>query len=67
MCPTVFFHAFYDIFEKITSGDSASVTKGITRILYIITKFVSDVLYFIYGDKAFSEMAFKPILDVIFR
>ena len=28
---------------------------------------LSDVLYFIYGDKAFSEMALKPILDAIFR
>lgn len=58
---------FYDIFNKITSGDSAKTTKGITRALYIITRTISDVLYFIYGDKAFSEMALKPILDALFR
>ena len=58
---------FYDIFNKITSGDDADTTKGINRVLYIITRTISDVLYFIYGDKAFSEMALKPILDAIFR
>lgn len=56
---------FYDIFNKITSGDSAKTTEGINRALYIITRTVSDVLYFIYGDKAFSEMSYKPILDAI--
>ena len=58
---------FYDIFNKITSGDSAKTMDGITRALYIITRTISDVLYFIYGDKAFSEMALKPILDALFR
>ncbi len=56
---------FYDIFNKITSGDSAKTTEGINRALYIITRTVSDVLYFIYGDKAFSEMAIKPIIDAV--
>ena len=58
---------FYDIYNKITSGDSAKTMAGITRALYIITRTISDVLYFIYGDKAFSEMALKPILDLVFR
>ena len=58
---------FYDIYNKITSGDAAKTTEGINRALYIITRTISDVLYFIYGDKAFSEMALKPILDAIFR
>lgn len=58
---------FYDIYNKIISGDSAKTTKGINRALYIITRTVSDVLFFIYGDKAFSEMALKPILDALFR
>jgi hypothetical protein len=56
---------FYNIFNKITSGDSAKTTEGINRALYIITRTVSDVLYFIYGDKAFSEMAIKPIIDAV--
>ena len=58
---------FYTIFDKITSGDDAKTMDGITRALYIITRTISDVLYLIYGDKAFSEMAFKPILDALFR
>ncbi len=58
---------FYEIFNKITSGDAANTSKGINRILYIITRAVSDLLYAIYGDKAFSEMSFKPILDALFR
>ena len=58
---------FYDIYNKITSGDAAKTTEGINRALYIITRTVSDVLYLIYGDKAFSEMALKPILDLVFR
>jgi hypothetical protein len=56
---------FYAIFDKITSGDSAKTTEGINRALYIITRTVSDVLYFIYGDKAFSEMGIKPIIDAV--
>ena len=56
---------FYEIYNKITSGEAANRTKGINRALYIITRTVSDVLYFIYGDKAFSEMAIKPIIDAV--
>jgi hypothetical protein len=56
---------FYDIYNKITSGDSAKTTEGINRALYIITRTISDVLYFIYGDMAFREMALKPIIDAV--
>ena len=56
---------FYAIFDKITSGDSAKTTEGVNRALYIITRTVSDVLYFIYGDKAFSEMAVIPVIDAV--
>lgn len=56
---------FYEIYNKITSGDSAKTTEGVNRALYIITRTLSDVLYFIYGDKAFSEMALKPIIDAV--
>ena len=45
---------FYDIFNKITSGDSAKTTEGINRALYIITRAVSDILYFIYGGSPYS-------------
>ena len=47
---------FYAIFNKITSGESLISEKGLNRVLYILTRTVSDVLYFIYGDTAFSEM-----------
>ncbi len=58
---------FYNIYNKIMNGEDADTMKGINRVLYIITRTISDILYFIYGDKAFSEMAIKPILDAIFR
>ncbi|MBR5246571.1 MAG: hypothetical protein IKV25_04280 [Clostridia bacterium] len=47
---------FYAIKDKIESGENADTTEGINRVLYILTKTVSDVLYLIYGDAAFSEM-----------
>ncbi len=47
---------FYAIFNKITSGDSAKTTEGVNRVLYILARTVSDILYFVYGDAAFSEM-----------
>ncbi len=47
---------FYDIFDKIESGDCFITEKGINRALYIIVRAVSDILYLIYGEKAFSEM-----------
>ncbi len=56
---------FYDVFNKIDSGEGVITTKGVNRALYIITRVVSDVLYFIYGDAAFSEMSVKPIIDAI--
>ena len=47
------------------NGEDADTMKGINRVLYIITRTISDVLYFIYGDKAFSEMGIKPIIDAV--
>ena len=47
---------FYAIYDKITSGESADTEAGINKALYILTKTVSDVLYLVYGDAAFSEM-----------
>ena len=47
---------FYAIKDKIERGENADTTEGINRVLYILTKTVSDVLYLIYGDAAFSEM-----------
>ncbi len=45
---------FYAIRNQILNGGSND--NGFNRILYILTRTVSDILYFIYGDSAFSEM-----------
>lgn len=50
---------FYNIFNKIMSGDSANTEKGLNRVLYFITRATSDILYFFFEDKAFSEMSYK--------
>lgn len=47
---------FYAIKGQIDNGDAVDTTAGLNRVLYILTKTVSDVLYLIYGDTAFSEM-----------
>ena len=47
---------FYAIEGKIDNGEAVDTTAGINRALYILTRTVSDILYFVYGDTAFSEM-----------
>ena len=47
---------FYAIKGKIDNGEAVDTTAGINRALYILTRTVSDILYFVYGDTAFSEM-----------
>ena len=47
---------FYAIKDKIDNGETTDTTASFNRILYILTKTVSDILYFIYKDAAFSEM-----------
>ncbi len=53
---------FTEIYDKIQRGDALITEKGINRVLYIIVRAVSDIFYFIYGEKAFSEWA---LIDVI--
>ena len=47
---------FYAIKGQIDNGEAVITEKGINRVLYVLTKTISDVLYLIYGDTAFSEM-----------
>ena len=47
---------FYAIKDKIDNGEATDTTASLNRVLYILTKTVSDILYFVYGDAAFSEM-----------
>ena len=47
---------FYAIKDKIDNGEAVDTTATLNRVLYILTRTVSDILYFIYGDTAFSEM-----------
>ncbi len=53
---------FYAIQEDIMSGGCFITEKGINRALYIITRTISDVLYLLYGDAAFSEMGLAGLL-----
>ncbi len=54
---------FMAVYDEIQSGDAFITEKGLNRVLYIITRTVSDVLYFLYGDAAFSEFG----IPIIFK
>ena len=47
---------FYKINDKIVYGDSIVNDKTTSKALYIASRTVSDSLYLVYGDAAFSEM-----------
>lgn len=47
------------IHDEIMAEGALITDKGINRALYIITKTVSDLLYFFFEDAAFSEMSYK--------
>ncbi len=53
---------FTAIYDKIQRGDALVTEKGLNKVLYVIVRAVSDILYFVYGEKAFSEWA---LIDVI--
>ncbi len=55
---------FYAIYDKIVEADTIVSDKDVSDTLLDVTKTISDALYEIYGDAAFSEMPFK-ILDKI--
>ena len=48
---------FYDIFDKIMGNDELFSDKSTSRALYLVTRTVSDTLYYVYGDAAYSEMS----------
>ncbi len=48
---------FYKIFDKIMGNDELFSDKSTSRALYLVTRTVSDTLYYVYGDAAYSEMS----------
>ena len=47
---------FYKIFDIITGNNSLFSDKNTSRALYLVSRTVSDTLYYVYGDAAYSEM-----------
>ncbi len=56
---------FYAIYDKIMGNNSPLSEKNTSKMLYTVTKGISDGLYSVYGDAAFSEMP-RYIYDRIF-
>ncbi len=56
---------FYAIYDKIIGNNSPLSEKNTSKMLYTVTKGISDGLYGAYGDAAFSEMP-RYIFDKIF-
>ncbi len=56
---------FYAIYDKIVGNNSPLSEKNTSKMLYTVTKGISDGLYSAYGDAAFSEMP-RYIYDRIF-
>ncbi len=54
---------FMAVYYEIKTDTAREV--GVNKALYVITKTVSDVLYYIYGDKAFSEMAPIDLINAV--
>lgn len=52
---------FYKIFDKISGNNSLFSDKSTSRALYLVTRTVSDTLYYVYGDAAYSEMSMLKI------
>ncbi len=52
---------FYAIYDKIVGNNSPLSEKSTSKMLYTVTKGISDGLYDAYGDAAFSEM---PMITV---
>lgn len=56
---------FYAIYDKIINGDSLLSEKNTSKTLYVVTKTISDSLYAVYGDAAFSEMPMATLNKII--
>ncbi len=52
---------FYKIFDKIMGNDELFSDKSTSRALYLVSRTVSDTLYYVYGDAAYSEMSILKI------
>lgn len=55
---------FYAIYDKIVNGNSLYSEKNTSKALYVVTKTISDALYSVYGDAAFSEMPMETLLKI---
>ncbi len=52
---------FYAIYDKIMGNDELFSDKSTSRALYLVSRTVSDTLYYVYGDAAYSEMSMLKI------
>ncbi len=55
---------FYAIYDEIVGNNSPLSDKNTSKMLYTVTKGISDGLYDAYGDAAFSEMPMLTISKV---
>lgn len=56
---------FYAIYDKIIDGDNPFSEKNTSKVLYVVTKTISDALYTVYGDAAFSEMPLETLNKIL--
>ncbi len=56
---------FYAIYDKIINADTIISDKEASNTLLTVTKTISDALYYIYGDAAFSEMPFEILNKIL--
>lgn len=56
---------FYAIYDKIAGGDSLFSDKNTSKTLYVVSKSISDALYAVYGDAAFSEMPMETLNKIL--
>lgn len=56
---------FYAIYDKIIDGNNPFSEKNTSKILYVVTKTISDSLYEVYGDAAFSEMPMETLNKIL--
>lgn len=56
---------FYAIYDKIIDGGNSFSEKNTSKTLYVVTKAISDSLYEVYGDAAFSEMPMETLNKIL--
>ncbi len=56
---------FYAIYDKIVNGNNLFSDKNTSKTLYVVSKSISDALYYVYGDAAFSEMPMLTLNKIL--